>query len=312
MSRPRYLMGIDGGGSAVRVVIVTPDLAIHGQSEGPTANPSVVGREAAAQTIQIAMRQALGAAGLSPDQIAAAGIGVAGAAEAHSAAWLRGVVGAVLPGARVAPSADYETALVGAFGERRGVLVLAGTGSLAYGVNDAGQSALVGGWGYLIGDEGSGYWIGREGLRAVVRAGDGRGPATALTRPLLDALQLATPRDLIPWLYGSVPVPTRDVANLAPLVLAGAAAGDAVAGEIVSRAAEELAQAAWAVARRLGIDRPWLAFAGGLLTSPNPLSQALCDRLGLSALPLPRHPPVIGAAILARPLLDEEPDPVEG
>jgi N-acetylglucosamine kinase-like BadF-type ATPase len=80
MSTQRYLMGIDGGGSTVRVAIVTPDLTVCGQSQGPTANPSIIGMEAAAQTIQRAIREALATANLSPEQIAAVGIGVAGAA----------------------------------------------------------------------------------------------------------------------------------------------------------------------------------------------------------------------------------------
>jgi len=102
------VMGIDGGGSGVRVVIATPDLAICGQSEGPAANPSVIGTDAAAVTIQAAMRAALDAAGLAADQIAAVGIGVAGAATTHSAGWLRQVVAAVMPQARIISSTDYE------------------------------------------------------------------------------------------------------------------------------------------------------------------------------------------------------------
>ena len=167
-----YYMGIDGGGSTVRVVIVTPDLTICGQSEGPTVNPGVVGSENAANTIRQAMRTALKSANLTADQIAAVGIGVAGAAAYHSADWLRAVVGAVTPQARIVPSADFEIALVGALGQREGVLVLAGTGSLAYGVNAAGETALVGGWGYLLDDAGSGYWIGHPGIGSR-RAGRG-------------------------------------------------------------------------------------------------------------------------------------------
>lgn len=96
-------------------------------------------------TIQNAVRAALDAAGVSHERVAVVGIGVAGAAASHSAGWLREVVSGVTPGARVVPSADYEIALVGALGRRRGVLILAGTGSLAYGVNARGRSALAGG-----------------------------------------------------------------------------------------------------------------------------------------------------------------------
>jgi glucosamine kinase len=293
-----YVMGIDGGGSTVRVAITTPELTIRGQASGPTANPSVVGRDAAAETIRAAMRSALRSADLSPEQINAVGIGIAGAAASHSEAWLREVVTAVTPHARLALSADYETALVGAIGQRCGVLVLAGTGSFAYGVNVKGETALVGGWGYLIGDEGSGYWLGSEGLRAVVRALDGRGPMTTLTTALLSALGLSDRMDLIHWLYDGAANRTREIAALGPLMLEQASS-DPVAAAIVQRAADELAQATEAVIRRLNMESPEFAFAGGLLSEPNPLTEALCRALRLSAIPVPRYPPVIGAALLA-------------
>jgi len=278
--------------------LAAADLTLYGQVEGPAVNPSAVGHERAAALIQEAMRAALG--DLSPQAVAAVGIGVAGAAASHSAQWLIEVVHAVLPHAQVAPSADYEIALVGALGQRLGLLVLAGTGALAYGVNAAGEGALAGGWGYLLGDEGSGYWLGLEGLRAVLRAADGRGPETALTTSLLPALGLEGARALIPWLYRSAMLRTPQVASLAPLVLAAARLGDLCAAEIVARGAQELALAAHAVMRRLALSAPRIAFAGGLLSTPNPLSESLCRLLALDELPQPLHPPVLGAVLLAR------------
>lgn len=303
MTEPRVLVGIDGGGSTVRVVVTTADLTLLGQAEGGAANPGTVGRDTATVTIQNAMRAALHAAGVPRERVAVVGIGVAGAAASHSAGWLREVVNGVTPGARVIPSADYEIALVGALGRRRGVLVLAGTGSLAYGVNARGRSALAGGWGYLLGDEGSGYWLGLEGLRAVVRAADGRGPQTALSAALLEAVGLPSARDLIAWLYRADVPRTPEIARLAEPVLAAATNGDPAAQALVARGARELDRAARAVMRALSMRRPAIAFAGGLLSAPNPLSDALCARLGLPALPVARSSPAIGAALLARDAL---------
>jgi N-acetylglucosamine kinase-like BadF-type ATPase len=280
-------------------VITTPDLTVRGQSEGPTANPAVAGKDAAAQVIQNAMREALASAHLSPEQIRAVGIGVAGAAAHHSADWLRTVVAAVTPQAVIVPSADFEIALVGAVGKREGVLVLAGTGSLAYGVNAANQTALVGGWGYLLDDAGGGYWLGIRALEAVARAGDGRGPQTSLSAVLLGSLGLTKALDLVPWLYLAGVARNRDIAGLAPLVLQESAGGDAVARQIVQQGADELALAARTVIRRLDMTTPDFAFAGGLLTHSNNLSNALCAALGLAALPTPRFPPAVGAALLA-------------
>ncbi len=300
----RLYMGIDGGGTGLRVALTDGDLRVHGRAQGPAANPSIVGRVAAAGLLGDAMRACLGS--IPPEAVVAVGIGVAGAAASHSAAWLVEVVHAVLSQARVVPSADYEIALVGALGRRMGLLVLAGTGSLAYGVNRAGESALAGAWGYLVGDEGSGYWLGAEGLRAVLRAADGRGQETVLGESLLPVLGLPEAQAVIPWLYGGAETRTTEIASLASLVLDAAREGDSCAAEIVSRAADELTLAARAVMARLNIPQPPIALAGGLLSAPNPLSEALCARLGLQGLPRPLYPPVMGAVLLARDTLRHE------
>ncbi len=294
-----YVLGVDGGGTHTRAVILTPDHAVVGQAEGPGANPRVIGPAAAADVLRGVIHAALDAAGLSAEQIDRVGIGVAGADAGHSADWLRSVLAPLLPRAALFLSADYEIALVGALGERRGLLVLAGTGSLAYGVNARGERALAGAWGYLIDDPGSGVWIGLQALAAFARAADGRAPASALIGAIAAALKLAQPRDLIPWLYPGGAPRTADIAALAPLVLDHAAAGDPCATDIVRRACDELLLMARAVIARLGLDAPAVAFGGGLLSAPNPLSEEVSAALELPSLPVPQHPPVVGAALLA-------------
>lgn len=289
----KYALGIDGGGSGVRVVIVTPELQVLGSGEAGSANPNSAGREAAANNVQSAIRMALAHAQLDPHAIEVAGVGIAGTVTAQD--WVQETLSHVLPATRLRIASDMEIALVGAHGERRGVLILAGTGSVAFGINDQGETIQVGGWGYLLGDEGSGYMLGLQALQAVVRADDGRGQPTRLTSAVLDALHLSAPRDLIQWVYA--PGRTRDIARLAPLVLA--AADDLVAQAIIAQNVSELALAGQTVARRLGIAHPAFAFAGGLLSEANPLTEGLCAALGLPGLPVPKYPPVIGAAILA-------------
>ena len=296
---PDLYLGVDGGGSTVRAVVVDAALEVRGEASGPAANPSALGRDEAAQRVISAMQGALASAGAAPEQVRAVGIGVAGADAAHAADWLRAVIAAVAPGAQAVPSSDYEIALVGGHGARRGLLLLAGTGSLAYGVNAAGETALVGAWGYLLGDEGGGYWLGAQGLRAAIRMDDGRGRATALASALLGALGLETARGLVPWLYAAPRV--SEVARLAPLVLDCAASGDPVARGLVERAARELALAARAVCRRLRLDPTAPpVFTGSLLAADNLLRDEVCRLLGISAPVAPRYPPVIGAALLAR------------
>ena len=288
-----YVMGIDGGGSLMRVVVVDAGLTFVGSAEGGSANPNSAGREAAVLTIHTTIRQALAQARLSASQITAVGVGIAGTIMLHD--WVRETVSAVLPDAILRIASDFEIALVGARGERKGVLILAGTGSVAFGVNASGESAQVGGWGYLLGDEGSGYWLGLKTLQAVVRAADGRGQPTRLTDILLSALHLSSPQELIQWVYASGR--TREIAQLAPLVLS--LENDAVGQAIIDDCAAELVLLGRTVVRRLNIDDPSYALSGGLLSEANPLSEKVCAALGLASIPVPRYSPVIGAALLA-------------
>lgn len=291
------VMGIDGGGSTIRVAVTDHDLTVLGESRGETVNPSIIGHDSAAQRIREAMQAALYNAGVTADQIDGVGIGVAGAAAQHSATWLCEVVSSVLPSAFVVPSSDLEIALVGARGERRGILILAGTGSAAYGVNDSGESALVGGWGYLLGDEGSGYWIGKEALRLIASADDGIAEKTALSTVVLSALGLQRPRDLTGWLYQKPR--NQEIAALAPTILKIAGEGDPVANKLITKAADALAALSRAAAKKLQIENPDYALAGGLLETPNLLTKLLCENLSIPEIPPRLHPPVIGAALLA-------------
>lgn len=293
-------LGIDGGGSNLRVAVVDEQLKVLAQTTHGTANPSAIGRDASAALIQEAIREVIALTG-SNVSIYAVGIGIAGAAATHSAEWLRQTVKTVLPDIQVAASMDYEIALVGAHGKRRGLLILAGTGTVGYGVNDAGESAQVGGWGYLLGDEGGGYWIGLQALKALTRWADNADLITQkLAQSVMEHLQFTHPTDVLKWIYAPPP-PIREVAALAEIVLNLAEEGDALALEIIEKAADALAGIAHILQARLGLhDETQIAFAGGLLTAENRLSQALCKRLSLTAIPQPRYTPVIGAALLAQ------------
>ncbi|MFN8531822.1 MAG: BadF/BadG/BcrA/BcrD ATPase family protein [Anaerolineae bacterium] len=310
-THPAYYMGIDGGGTHLRAAICTFDdpsaepYPIAQREYGPV-NPNNIGRDAARELLHRAIAETLTEAALVPSVLTGVGVGIAGLAAEHSGGWLHSVMREALPNTAVALSSDVEIALVGAHGARRGLLILAGTGSAVYGINDRGDGLLVGGWGYLLGDEGSGYWIGNQALRTFAHAADQQivtpaEPNSILPARLAEALNLSKPKDLIGWLYNTPSQKTRvpDVASLAPLVLEAADQGDARALEIIEQAAADLESLVRTAARRLdGLDLP-VAFAGGLLSADNALTRRLCQRLGLSALPIARYAPVIGAALLA-------------
>ncbi|MFN8373620.1 MAG: BadF/BadG/BcrA/BcrD ATPase family protein [Anaerolineae bacterium] len=294
-------MGIDGGGSALRVVLADEQMQVLTQSERGTANPSSIGKEAAANLLHTTIDETLRKADKTADDVTAAAFGVAGTARLQT--WIQEVGQGILPNSFIVPSTDFEIALVGARGERFGVLILAGTGSVAFGVNVKGDSVQVGGWGYLLGDEGSGYWMGMEALKALTRSfdkcpRDDMEAASILPQRLMKTLKLSKADEIISWVYGQPR--TAEVARLAELVLSEAEDGDIFARYIVHRAVRALETLVTTVRQRLKAHELPAAFAGGLLTNDNLLSRLLANRLGMTTIPQPLYPPVIGAALLAK------------
>lgn len=196
---------------------------------------------------------------------------------------------------------DAQIALVGGAEELSGVIIIAGTGSIVYGIDAAVREAQAGGWGHLLGDEGSGYDIARRALQAVARAADGRGVPTQLSALMLDALEFSHPRNLIPWMHS---VGKDKVAQLAGVVFDAANANDPVAQGILNAAADELALAARVVIEKLGFDQPFnLVLSGGIFTHQPIFVASLRNRLRNLApharVCLPKREPAYGAVLLA-------------
>jgi len=179
---------------------------------------------------------------------------------------------------------DGSIALFDAFADGPGILIVAGTGSSAFGRSPSGQTARCGGWGPNIGDEGSGAWIGRRALGIVSAATDGRERETVLVGAILTALQLSEPAELIPW---AAAADVRTLASLAPVVFSSASAGDARANSLVTLAAEELVVHVRALAVNLfGDERASVpvAMSGGLFRKGSLLRKRFEQRLR-SAVP---------------------------
>jgi glucosamine kinase len=188
---------------------------------------------------------------------------------------------------------DAEAAMEDAFGEGPGILLIAGTGSIAWGRSPAGTTQRCGGWGPVIGDEGSGAWLGRKALQVIAAAHDGREPETALTGALLTALELDDVAAIIRWAASATPA---DFATLAPAVLSAAEVGDLRANTVVTMAVEELALHIRALARALFVDERAaipIALHGGLLAKGRPMRKRLEHRLKtLVPGAMVRHQPV--------------------
>jgi glucosamine kinase len=243
------VLGIDAGGTKTVCLLADDTGAIVAEARGGGANLQAHGELEVEKVLHHVMDTVLATHDVRPAAIC---LGIAGVDRPQDADAVRGImrrIGAKTPTLVVN---DALVALVAGAGEAPGIVVIAGTGSIAYGRDAAGRAARAGGWGYLLGDEGSGFWIGRRALSAIVRAADGRGPATQLADLVMARLNLVRPSDLVRETY------YRDlrrtaIAGLAPLVQQARDDGDAVAAEILKQAAAELTAAAASVVSRLGM-----------------------------------------------------------
>jgi N-acetylmuramic acid 6-phosphate etherase len=284
----RLVLGVDGGGTHTVALLATPTAdgwKLLGRGEGGPGNRQAAGHNAAMASISEATGRAFAAAGVKRRPVDAACLGLAGAGRPDDQAAVRDWA----LGAKLAESVEVcgDSALLLAAGtpEGWGVAVVAGTGSMAFARSPDGRTARAGGWGYLLGDEGSGYAVALAGLRAAVRAADGRGPATRLVDGFLEQLRLCRADDLVGVVHRS---DRPALAALAAVVVA--AADDPVADGILADAAGELAAAVAAAARPLGLGSPLpLALAGGMLASAPGYRERLMEALaarGLTADPV--------------------------
>lgn len=276
--------GIDGGGSKTRVILADGE-GNHLADVTGAGSAMAPGRaDHSAEVIGSLVRQALAEAGVDEQRLKALVAGVAGVGREPEARALTVALEDLEIADVVTVQGDGEIALTDAFGSGAGIILIAGTGSIAYGRSPSRVLARCGGWGPAFGDEGSGAWIGRKALAVVASAADGREPATALTGAVLTAAQVNEPPQLIPWGIAAKP---KELAALAPVVFNAASAGDIRANALVGLAVEELVLHVRALAVKLfGDDRAAspIAFSGGLLQKGSFLRKRLEQRLR-SAVP---------------------------
>jgi N-acetylglucosamine kinase-like BadF-type ATPase len=253
-----YYLGIDGGGTKTRCVLAD-ETTVFAKAMTGGSNIVRLGEVQAREALHTAIRQACANAKISPGQIRAVCIGAAGAARPEVAAKIRSILAEVIPertpeiaGTNIEVVGDTEIALEAAFGRGPGVIAIAGTGTIAYGRDAAGHTARAGGWGFAVSDEGSGHWIGRRAVSAILSARD-EGLETALTAMVLQTWKLTTIDELVQH-ANSTPPP--DFPRLFPIVLRAADQADSIARELLSDAGAKLAELAAIVIRRLAPHAP--------------------------------------------------------
>jgi N-acetylglucosamine kinase-like BadF-type ATPase len=296
-----HVLGIDAGGTKTVCLLADEEGRIISEARAGGANLQAAGELEVEKVLHAVMERALGDRDLQPAAIC---LGIAGVDRESDAVAVRGIMRRIGFKARTLVVNDALIALVAGAGDLPGIVIVAGTGSIAYGRDAKGRAARAGGWGYVLGDEGGGFWIGRAALHAVVREFDGRGPRTTLTDRVLAAMHLDRPTELIHAVYAGG-LHRYAIADIAPVVQQAADAGDAVAADIVSRAGVELAAAATSVITRLemrGELFPTL-LAGGVFRGVPALVRHVASRLAdvapRSDVRLLGDEPAIGAVTLA-------------
>jgi N-acetylglucosamine kinase-like BadF-type ATPase len=304
----KLFLGIDGGQTATKCLLADVSGQVLGAGRGGPAIHLKDGatREHARRVLHEAIHQALAQAGLSDTtEIACAFLGFSGVSgpEAPAAKTYCEVVQEQFAVHSIFIDHDARTALAGAIPSMTGVIAVAGTGSIAFAMNANGASARAGGWGYLLGDPGSAYEIGRQALAAVALAHDGAGPATLLSSRMLEALNIHDPDEITQAVYrdGS---PKLRIAGVSSMVAAAAASGDKVAAGIFEEAGRGLGRMACAAARKL-MPSPSQTFSGvgGVFESGEllwkPYREFVLTEWPEAQVVAPAYPPLVGALILA-------------
>ena len=296
-----YVIGIDAGGTKTVGLLADETGRIVGEARGTGANLQTHG-ELEVEKVFDGIMESLG----HREKVAAVCLGIAGVDRPHDEEVIRGILRRLGYRETARVVNDAAIALVAGAEQRVGIVILAGTGSIAYGADRTGRTARSGGYGFLLADEGSGYWLGHQALRAAVRSADGRGPRSLLGDLVFESLGVRSVAEMVPIVYEKG-LPKYRIAAHAGLVQRASDAGDAVAAALLEEAAVELALAARAVSGRLSLGdaRYRVVLAGGVFKACPSLHGRIEACLGLPGaelVPL-RVEPAQGAVTLALDLL---------
>jgi len=313
MPKIRFVIGMDGGGTKTALIAASLGGEILLEHEGGPSNFQIIGTKRAARTLVSLIKKTLETLGEDSSQLGGVVCGLTGAGRDHDKERIREAVLAEAKNRRIAVpdvwiESDARIALEGAFKGAPGIIVIAGTGSIAFGKNEKDEIFRVGGWGRVIGDEGGGFVVGRDALKAVARMLDGRGEKTKLSKLFETEANLKDQQSIISFLYED----GKDPATLAPLVIKAAAGGDEVAQRILTSQAEELAEHVGALVQKMRIPRRIpLAIIGSMGLADHQYGRLVRTKISKRVPSVlvqdQAAPPVYGAVLMALKRLKLQP-----
>lgn len=298
------LLGVDGGGSKTSVLLADLDGMIIGRGVAGSSNYRSVGFECATQALRNAIEEALQNANLGEHgKVAAACLGLAGAGDVAAQNLFRGWLKEQDIAVNASIVTDADLVLAAGTTEGYGIALICGTGSICYGRTKDGRIYRAGGWGHLLGDEGSAYDIAIRMVRLATQTADRRADSPTILEAVLDFWGLKHPAQLIDYVYGMY-IPRSDFAKLAQQVVALARSGDLAATRLLTDAAQDLSRLISTVVRELKLEEPEVAVAGGLILSSESLRKAVAEQsqIEYSRINMVEEP-AIGALLLASYLL---------
>jgi N-acetylglucosamine kinase-like BadF-type ATPase len=303
-----YLIGMDGGGTKTSCIITDSEGKILHECTGGPSNFLILGTETVSETLLQLINQCTEKLNITNDDIAAVVIGTTGAGRKNDAEKLQNdfIKYAAFKASEFRifrVESDARIALEGAFSGKPGSILIAGTGSIMFGKDSNDTLFRAGGFGRIIGDEGSGYVLGRKGLTAVSKEFDGRGGKTMITQKLKEKFNISTPEELITEIYKN----HFDIASAAPAVTEAASEGDENAVRIIDEETDELVAHIGTMYKKLNEKVMNLALIGSLLTHQNIYSdyfrRKVSGQLKNINIKEPDYPPAMGAVLMAKKLI---------
>lgn len=301
-----YVIGVDGGGTKTTAILGSKKGELLAKREAGPSNYQVIGRENFKKLIISLIDNLIKDSHIKKSEISKISLGLAGVGRENEKREVRIILKNA--GFDSIVENDAVIALVGALGGKLGVVIIAGTGSIALGKNENNEIARAGGWGYILGDEGSGFYIGKNALIYALKEYDRRGEKTILTEMIKQNLKISNTEEVVPMVY-SGKLTRAGISDLAKLVFKAAKRGDKIANIILSKAGKELGLLAYAVIKRLkfknkNID---IGLVGGIFKEKEYLLEPIKSVIPYNInFKEPRFPPVVGALLMGLETINED------
>ena len=274
----KYIMGVDGGGTHSRVLVTDLNGNEIYQGIGKSTNIESNSLETVQKNFKDLFQEFHNKSDYSKEECISICVGTAGADTPEAVDLLTGLIGNLGYQCFIEVLNDSEIALAAETKGKPGIIIISGTGSIGFGVNGYGEKWRVGGFGYLVGDEGSGYWVARKGIGAALQDFDRSGEKTLLTEMLTEHLKLERFDKILDFIYSTN---KSEIAKLATLVIQGCEQGDIVSKEILDKAATYLARMVITLAKELQMTKQSypVIYGGGFLTNSPGLCSSVSDKI---------------------------------